>query len=436
MPRRHHLPKAKHWCFTINNPILDPERDNNMFWDNTPGSDSAEWFGTECDYLVAQEEVGENGTRHLQGYLVLKKKHDMFWLKSHASWKAHWEVARGTPQQNRDYCTKEETRVPGGFRVELGELPRWGRKRSIDSKEEKDEAKRAAIETLATVQEKFVPLFEMDPAILLQPGFIPAYKMLTADVLGPYRPHLRIVTIIGRPGTGKSFGINKHFPNHGRCIAGNNGIWFQQPLSSVMVFEEFCGQIQLQRMLQFLDPYPLALEVKGAMYPAMYDTVIITSNTRPNGWYKTDETDIDGKRSAALNALYDRLNFCTGDYIPVRDTGTYLEIPDGLSIEESRDWVDNQLHEVKARRYAAIEAEILEEHNQHVLGPWVVCDICDERGHFTRECPRLEEIHARHAPTEAAPPPGPRRDVHGPPPLMEQIAAMFASAADAKERVE
>lgn len=71
-----------------------------------------------------------------------------------------------------------------------------------------------------------------------------------------------------------------------------------------------------------------------------------------------------------------------------------------------------------------------------MLGPWVVCDICEERGHFTRECPRLEEIHARHAPTEAAPPPGPRRDVHGPPPLMEQIAAMFASAADAEERVE
>ena len=45
---------------------------------------------------------------------------------------------------------------------------------------------------------------------------------------------------------------------------GNNGVWFQNPLSDVMVFEEFCGQIMLQRMLQFLDPYPLALEVKGA----------------------------------------------------------------------------------------------------------------------------------------------------------------------------
>ena len=36
-----------------------------------------------------------------------------------------------------------------------------------------------------------------------------------------------------------------------------------------MVFEEFAGQIPLQKMLKLLDPYPMALEVKGGMRPAM-----------------------------------------------------------------------------------------------------------------------------------------------------------------------
>ena len=178
---------------------------------------------------------------------------------------------------------------------------------------------------------------------LLQCGFITAYKELTADILGPYRPELKIVTLIGPPATGKSFCIQKYFPGHGRCICGNNGVWFQNPLSDVMVFEEFKGDIQLQRMLQYLDPYPLALEVKGGMRPAMYSTVIITSNTRPDGWYRPDDAGAQGKRTDAILALWDRLGFASGGYIPVRTCGHYLEAPVGLSIEQTRAWFEREL---------------------------------------------------------------------------------------------
>ena len=91
-----------------------------------------------------------------------------------------------------------------------------------------------------------------------------------------------------------------------------------------MVFEEFAGQIQLQKMLKFLDPYPMALEVKGGMRPAMYETVIITSNTRPDGWYKDEEAG--GKRTDALLALWDRLGFKNGNNTICRTCGTYLNL--------------------------------------------------------------------------------------------------------------
>lgn len=126
---------------------------------------------------------------------------------------------------------------------------------------------------------------------------------------------------------------------------GNSGTWFQNPISKVMVFEEFCGQIQLQRMLQFLDPYPLALEVKGGMRPAMYNLVIITSNTTPDKWYKGDEAGVPGKRTDALLALYDRLGYNGGGYIPVRKCGHYLEVPDG-SIAEQRRWFHDELEKL------------------------------------------------------------------------------------------
>lgn len=281
---------AKRWCFTINNPT-----DEDHFWE-TEERDSLQ-------YLVLQEERGEQGTRHYQGFLILKKKQKLTWLKRHLNERAHWEIARGTPQQASDYCKKDDT-YTGGLRVEIGSLP------TREEVKRSEQLNRAADE-IDCVKEGFKRPADVDTYALLQPGFISAYKELTADVLGPYRPSLKIVTLIGPPGCGKSFAIQHFYPEHGRCIVGNNGVWFQQPLADVMVFEEFAGQIQLQRMLQYLDPYPLALEIKGGMRPAMYTTVVITSNTTPNGWYKV--TDVQGgtddRRMDSLRALWDRLGY-------------------------------------------------------------------------------------------------------------------------------
>ena len=129
-----------------------------------------------------------------------------------------------------------------------------------------------------------------------------AYNALTADLLGVYRPELKIITMVGPPGTGKSFAINALFPDAGRAIMGNSGTWFSNPTATVMVFEEFAGQIPLQKMLKLLDPYPMALEVKGGMRPAMYTVVVITSNTRPDGWYKDEEQGRGRGRTHSLHS--------------------------------------------------------------------------------------------------------------------------------------
>ena len=60
---------AKRWCFTINNPT---ERDR--FWENPDNME-------QIDYLVVQEERGENGTVHYQGFAIMKNKKRMTWLK-------------------------------------------------------------------------------------------------------------------------------------------------------------------------------------------------------------------------------------------------------------------------------------------------------------------------------------------------------------------
>lgn len=325
---------AKRWCFTLNNPTEE---------------DKEQWLGTPADgpqinlggieYMIFQEERGANGTLHWQGFLILKNKEKMTWLKNNISHRAHWEVARGTNEQARDYCRKEDT-YTGGLRHEYGKLP----ERAPVKK--RDERLQDAAEELDIVKEGYKRPREIPSMTLMQCGFLPAYKELTADILGPYRPELKIITLVGPPACGKSYCIQKNFPGHGRCICGNNGVWFQNPLADVMVFEEFCGQIQLQRMLQYLDPYPLALEVKGGMRPAMYTIVVITSNTRPDGWYKGDEAGAPGKRTDAMLALWDRLGFTTGGYVPARTCGHYLEAPQGMPLDQLRKWFDREVQTI------------------------------------------------------------------------------------------
>lgn len=356
--------KVKRWCFTINNPT-----EADVFWNDLEATGKVQ--NKEVNYIILQEERGENGTLHYQGMIIFKDQIRLSQLKK-INARAHWEVMRGTPEQARDYCRKDDT-YTGGLRYEYGKIP------EREPAPKASERLAAAAEELDSLKVAYKRPAEIPSMTLMQCGFIPAMKELTADILGPYRPKLQIITLIGPPGSGKSYCIQKFFPQHGRCIVGNNGVWFQQPLADVMVFEEFCGQIQLQRMLQYLDPYPLALEIKGGMRPAMYTTVVITSNTPPCGWYKNPK-DPNGamdafaqKRDDALYALYDRIGYAFGAFKPVRTCGHYIEAPPGTSPIELRPWFWARMTEIMG----AEPIEDDEEDKQAEPVPLRRCDSVD-----------------------------------------------------------
>lgn len=91
------MSQAKHWCFTLNNPT-DEEIE--------------QLKNCDCRFIVFQKENAPGtGTLHLQGYLMLDTKKRLSYVKL-INGRAHWEIARGTPRQNIDYCTKA-----GGFDV-------------------------------------------------------------------------------------------------------------------------------------------------------------------------------------------------------------------------------------------------------------------------------------------------------------------------------
>lgn len=67
---------------------------------------------SNCLFIVCGLEIGENGTPHLQGFVHVNNDPKTCGIKF---WKeelpfsnaAHFENARGTDEQNREYCTKD-----------------------------------------------------------------------------------------------------------------------------------------------------------------------------------------------------------------------------------------------------------------------------------------------------------------------------------------
>ena len=81
--------QAKNWCFTYNNPIMEPRLVKSM------------------RYLMFGREVGEQGTPHLQGYVQFHVQKRFLQVKELLPFVCHLSVAKGTHSDNRIYCSKD-----------------------------------------------------------------------------------------------------------------------------------------------------------------------------------------------------------------------------------------------------------------------------------------------------------------------------------------
>lgn len=102
--------RSRGFCFTVNNPEFEPDFD-----------------ATKLRYLVYGREVAPStGTVHYQGYIYFHNPQRFNTVRNHPGLEtAHIEVAKGSPEQNRAYCTKE-----GNFK-EFGEIPNQGKRNDL-----------------------------------------------------------------------------------------------------------------------------------------------------------------------------------------------------------------------------------------------------------------------------------------------------------------
>ena len=127
------MSRAHRWCFTVNNYT---EEDITKI---------QEWLTEEtCKYAIVSKEVGEKKeTPHLQGFINLRKIIRLTGLNKKI--KAHYEVARGTDEDNKKYCEKG-----GDLLLEVGTpQPKTGTNASFQIAKELSEKVAAGQEDLA-----------------------------------------------------------------------------------------------------------------------------------------------------------------------------------------------------------------------------------------------------------------------------------------------
>lgn len=150
----------------------------------------------EARYAIIGQELGEQGTPHLQGYVYFKNARRLSTLKFVCQ-RVHWEVARGDAQQNFDYCSKD-----GQF-WEHGTIPVSAGDKGKMEKERWDSARSLAIagDIEAIPSDIFIRYYR-------------TLKSIKTDYMAPI-PDADGVTgiwIYGRAGVGKSRKAREDYP--------------------------------------------------------------------------------------------------------------------------------------------------------------------------------------------------------------------------------
>lgn len=94
---------AKQWCFTLNN------------WTDDDVNNLVPKFQEVAEKYIFENECGEQGTPHLQGYVCFKKK--LRPLSLGLNQKIHWEKIKGKEEHNIEYCSKDYREKKEGVKL-------------------------------------------------------------------------------------------------------------------------------------------------------------------------------------------------------------------------------------------------------------------------------------------------------------------------------
>lgn len=270
------MSRVRNWCWTR---IINEQTVNQLInYSDTIGNH------TDVRYCIFQLERCPSTQRlHLQGYMELNKSCRMAHVKEILQdTTVHLEVRRGSRDEARDYCRKEESRIEGPF--ESGTWNKSGSGNRTDLTEIKDKIE-AGSTLVDIVSEHFTDY------VRYSSGIEKAMFQLRKGIANRIRD-VTVICLYGATGTGKTRHAFESFGEKGGFILDKVGsqLWFDgYQMEDTLVIDDFDNWIPFRMLLRLLDRYPVRLNVKGSTTWAFWTKVYITSNVHPKYWFANEE---------------------------------------------------------------------------------------------------------------------------------------------------
>lgn len=257
--------KARSWCFTYNNYTEE---------------DYARICAIDCEYLIVGKEVApETGTRHLQGYVKFYNARYFTSIKALLGPAVHLEAAKGTPEENKEYCSK------AGDYFEKGEVPRKGRRTDLE---------KLAKMVCDGEYEKIVTDYPKE-IILHGKGLkLLKYEVDSSKVWTTIE-NKQVIWIYGPTGTGKTTKADEMTKDLKRYVkAGGTGKWWDgyQGQEAVILEELRPADIPDALLLQILDKRAVQIETKGGMTVLLARLIIVTTPLSPEQFWIGKPEDV------------------------------------------------------------------------------------------------------------------------------------------------
>lgn len=321
---------SRKWQITINNP-LDKDYTHEKL---------REILGTfnSMAYWCMSDEIGEGGTYHTHIFMVcstvvrfssVKKKFDG----------GHFEMAKGTSEQNRDYVFKQgkwekdkkaETNLTETHE-EYGEMPmeRQGKRNDLTDLYDMIRSGMSNAEIMESDANYLPMLDKIDRArnAIIQEKFKNIRRL-----------DIQVSYVSGSPECGKTRFV--------RDLYGDANLYsvddYKHPFDGysnegIILFDEFRNSISLPSMLKYLDIYPCSLPSRYYNKIACYTKVFIVSNWALEQQYKSYQRDDKDSWNAFLRRIHNVLTYENGEFVcrSVQEYFRHLE-KDFIPIDPSR----------------------------------------------------------------------------------------------------
>lgn len=263
--------KTCFWLFTLNLPKAE-----RLALPTNP----LDWLPMkQVKYVTWQKEKAPTtGTLHLQGYVVFTVQKRFVTVKKLHKF-AHWERRRGTHEQARDYCQKEETRVEVGGTAgsEDGLM-----NKKPGTRNDLIELKNGIDESVKTGGNPFGKLYQDNFKHMLMYGRgIDRY----INFIAPKRDFMpEVIVYYGPPGSNKSRRAWNGVINTAYSKAPTSKWWDGYVNQEVVIVDDYRGDWSLDYLLTLCDRYPIQVEIKGGTVAPVFKKIIFTANEHPKDW--------------------------------------------------------------------------------------------------------------------------------------------------------